>query len=291
MAAPPLISSRSAPRWLLPALLAWAVACSGGPDPGPSPALREADAGACAGDACAPAPSTVVSLTFDDTTIDHAEAAALLDDHGLRGSFYVNSPRIGRRGYLSLEELTAIAGAGHEIGGHTLRHPRLTELEIEEAEAEICDDRRNLLALGFDVVTFAWPFGAESAELRAILPSCGFVAARGVGQLRIGSVCPTCPRAETSPPAEPHAIRTPGSVRSTTRLEDLQALVELIEAEGGGWLPLVFHRICDDCTTFSVRRDDLEAFLAWLAARADGGTVALPVREALQLRLGATRPE
>jgi peptidoglycan/xylan/chitin deacetylase (PgdA/CDA1 family) len=251
------------------------------PDAGAS---GEPDAGAGGVDAGPSVPpSTIVSLSFDDTTADHADAAALLEQYGMRGTFYINSPRIDRPGYLSLAELTAMAEAGHEIGGHTLTHARLTDLTLDEAEAEICDDRMNLVALGFDVTTFAWPFGADSPALHEVPTRCGYVAARDVGGLRVGASCASCPPAESLPPPNAFSIRTPGSVRSTTTVATLKELVLAVEADGGGWLPLVLHRICDGCSIYGIRHQDLEEFLSWLSARADTGTVVRTFQEALDL--------
>src|SRR4051795_12912798 len=87
-------------------------------------------------------PTTVVALTFDDGYNTHVTAAGILAKHHMHGTFYVNSARIGDSHHLSLEQLKKIAKAGNEIGGHTLHHPHLTTLGLEDLYSEICDDRR-----------------------------------------------------------------------------------------------------------------------------------------------------
>jgi len=48
---------------------------------------------------------------------------------------------------------------------------------------------------------------------------------------------------------------------------DLENLVTSAEGQGG-WLPLVFHHICDnDCNAYSISTADFSAFLNWLQTR------------------------
>lgn len=63
----------------------------------------------------------IVSLTFDDTHVEHRWAAEALSRRGMVGTFYVNSERVGGSGYLSAKDLREMEAQGHEIGGHTLR--------------------------------------------------------------------------------------------------------------------------------------------------------------------------
>ena len=77
------------------------------------------------------------------------------------------------------------------------------------------------------------------------------------------------------PPADPYQIRTAGGVDLTWTLEDLKAQVEDAQRAGGGWVPLVFHRVCDGCSSNAVRPDVLDAFTDWLKA---GESTGIQVR-------------
>ncbi|WP_168220706.1 polysaccharide deacetylase family protein [Streptomyces sp. RFCAC02] len=225
---------------------------------------------------------TVVSLTFDDGYTTHwTEAAPMLERHGLRATFYVNTARIDRSGRLTTDEVRQLADAGHEIGGHTLDHARLTDVTADERRRQVCDDRDTLRGLGLPATTFAAPFGASDADTMREIASCGYTAARDVGGL---VDCDGCPPAETLPPRDAYAIRTPSSVGEGTTVAGLKAMVRGAET-AGGWLPLVFHHICDPCEgnagTKAIAPRDLERFLAWLAAREGRGTVVATVADAL----------
>ncbi|MBG0813051.1 polysaccharide deacetylase family protein [Planomonospora sp. ID82291] len=231
-------------------------------------------------------PKTIVALTFDDGDATHAAAARMLEKHGMRGTFYVNSATIGIDGKLTEGRLAALARAGHEIGGHTLTHVRLNELLPGEQRVQICDDRRALMKLGHRVTTLAYPFGAVNADAEKTARLCGYNAARAVSGLKQWS-CPSCPGAESLPPADRWAVRAPGSIRDDTPVRHMRQQVVNAEKAGGGLVPLIFHMVCDDCGTYSTSPERLEEFLGWLEKRRGRGTVVRTMDQAIG---GEARP-
>ena len=97
--------------------------------------------------------STVVSLTFDDGDVTHLAVARMLEKRKMRGTFYINTETIGDELKLTRAQVASIAKGGHEIGGHTLTHARLSELLPSEQRVQICDDRRTLAAWGYRATT------------------------------------------------------------------------------------------------------------------------------------------
>jgi peptidoglycan/xylan/chitin deacetylase (PgdA/CDA1 family) len=87
---------------------------------------------------------TVVTLTFDDGNADQMTAVSALSQYGLNGTFYVISGSVGAPGYLTRANLTTLAGAGNEIGGHTVSHPDLTTVPLDEVKRQVCNDRVTL---------------------------------------------------------------------------------------------------------------------------------------------------
>ncbi len=221
--------------------------------------------------------ATVVSLEFDDAKVSQSQLRALLGARGMKATFFVNSNRIGASGYLTAAQLHDLQNDGHEIAGHTLDHLDLTTLSAAEAERQVCDDRAALIAAGFEVRNFAYPFGAQNASVKSMVAGCGYLSARTVG----GVGCAGCAYAEAIPPADPFVTATRPSVKSDTTLAVLQTWVTEAEAHGGGWVQIVMHDVCDGCSTYSLSPTILAAFLDWLAARAASGTVVKPVREAM----------
>ena len=223
-----------------------------------------------------PAP-TIVSLTFDDGTENQDSARPILVENGMRGTFYVNTNKLGISPFFTWAQLSALAGNGNEIAGHTLDHVNLTSVTSAEATRQICDDRQALLAGGFAAVSFAYPYGASNASIESIVQGCGYRSARRAwGLCNIGLMPPNCNDvvAETIPPRNRWAIATAG-VRAFHSLADLQSAVTRAEAGGGGWVPLMFHHVCDGCDPangYSISPSLLSAFLSWLAPRTVSGT-------------------
>ncbi|MDX6635775.1 MAG: hypothetical protein QOF06_1978 [Solirubrobacterales bacterium] len=224
---------------------------------------------------------TTVSLTFDDGRADQIEAANLLAERGMAGTFFIISGRVGASGYLSLSELEAMASEGHEIGGHTVNHLNLLNVNREEAERQVCNGRAQLEAWGFEVWDFAYPQGANSPELEEVVENCNFNSARIVSDLTSPGACSGCPYSETIPPQDPYKIRTPDSIKSNTTLEELKGLVTQAQEHGGGWVPMVFHRVCDDCDAASIDPVTLASFLDWLATEEGNGVSVKTVHEVI----------
>lgn len=206
---------------------------------------------------------TIVSLTFDDTTADHALAADLVAARGMRATFYVNSSRIDTNGFLSRAQLLAMQAAGHEIAGHTIGHANLTTLDHDGQRREICNDRVALLGQGLAASSFAYPFGASSELTEQAVAACGYNSARGVGGLQ----CASCAAAEPLPVGDRFDVGTPASIKVDTTLATMQSYILAAEAAGGGWVPLVFHHVCDGCNSLAITPGALGELLDWLAAR------------------------
>lgn len=228
---------------------------------------------------------TIVSLTFDDGTADQYLVRPLLAAAGLRATFYVNSNKVGSSpDFLSWEELGGLAADGHEIGGHTLDHVDLTAIDAREAAGQVGRDRDALRARGFAVTGFAYPFGARSERVESIVRDCGYRSARrSWGLCAAGIEGSTCvePVAETVPPQDPWAVRSTPSVRTWNTLAELQGVVTRAEHAGGGWVPLVFHRVSAEAGAddYAVDPATFAVFAEWLAGRASRGTRVRLVQE------------
>ncbi|MFR9729219.1 polysaccharide deacetylase family protein [Saccharopolyspora sp. MS10] len=221
-------------------------------------------------------PGTVVSFTFDDGSASQTAGADVLRRHGMRGTFYIISGAIGSPGYLGHDDLRHIAGSGHEIGGHTVTHSDLTRVSPDERRRQICDDRANLTRWGYRVTSFTAPFDESDEGVRRAVRACGYNSSRTMAGLHSVRDCPDCAAGETTPPADPFAIKSPGMVTRETTAAQLQEAVRRVEDSGGGWLPLVLHQTCDTCGPLAVPPEVLDEFAGWLRQR---GTAVRTVDE------------
>jgi hypothetical protein len=103
---------------------------------------------------------------------------ALLNRHGLRATFNLNSTFLGRPDRVSPDELVALY-AGHEVGVHTLTHPYLTQLPDEAVLREVWDDRRELERLtGMIMRGLAYPYSYYDDRVKRLVAAAGLLYAR-----------------------------------------------------------------------------------------------------------------
>ena len=218
-----------------------------------------------------------VTLTFDDGKNTQVDAANILAAAGLPATYYINSSAIGGPFFMTLDNLKAIASApvGNEIGGHGVYHNDLSKLDANEQRRMVCDDRNWLLAQGFDVVSFAYPFSNAENGAATAVAECGYTNARVGFELRPDSpaTCVTNENcSETIPPVDAFQIRTPEGANAATTLADLQQMV--LNARPNGWVPILFHDVCapsPECGTQGISITVFQQFVAWLAGRKAGG--------------------
>lgn len=120
-----------------------------------------------------------VSLTIDDTGYDRVDTLEILDDYGVKGTFFLNTGLLSQSSFLQNKFLAASQN-GHEIGGHTVTHPDLVLVSDSQLAFELDDAQSYLETLtGKPVVSFAYPFGSDDARVRAAVGQ-RYLAARDV---------------------------------------------------------------------------------------------------------------
>jgi len=229
-----------------------------------------------AGSSPAATAPTVVTIGFDDGTADQYGALAILNAHGMHATFFVNSGSIGDSAHMSWQELQDLATAGNEIAGHTINHVNIKKLKTGPARQEVCGDRVALFDQGFEPVSFAYPFGSFDAGSKAVVQACGYNSARGVSGVNGRRVF-----AETTPPLDAYATRTPPNPKQSTTLATIQGYITAAENNGGGWVQLVFHHLCDQCDAYSISPANFTALLDWLQPRAASGTTVRTTAEVI----------
>jgi peptidoglycan/xylan/chitin deacetylase (PgdA/CDA1 family) len=225
---------------------------------------------------------TVVTIQFDDGNANQYAALAILTTYGMHATFYVNSGVIDDAAHLSWSQLTDLATAGNEIASHTLFHTNIKKLKTAAARQAVCGDRVNLFNHGFQTVSFAYPFGSFDAGSKAVVQACGFNSGRGVSGVNDRGVF-----AETIPPLDAYATRTPPNPKQSTTLSTIESYVTAAQVNGGGWVQLVFHNICSGCDAYSITQADFTSLLAWLRSQGLAGVV---VETTAQVIGGPVRP-
>jgi peptidoglycan/xylan/chitin deacetylase (PgdA/CDA1 family) len=210
--------------------------------------------------------NTVVSLTFDDGDADNYAVRSALAENNLHATFYIVSGFTNSNGYMTDDQLRDLYNDGNEIGGHTLSHTNLETVSGAELKREVCQDRSNLVSYGFEVTSFAYPFGHYTDEARQTVMDCGYGNARGVSD-----------GPEAVPPVDTYGLRAMPYIVSDTRFPKMVRYVTEVENNGGGWAIFVFHHVCDGCDQYAIKPEIFSEFAQWLGVQQFNGLVVKTV--------------
>ena len=133
-----------------------------------------------------------LTLSYDDGVEQDVKLINIMNQHGLKGTFNLNSGLYAAEGTIykdgeihrrmTKKQVTeTYLNTGHEVAVHALTHPFLEQLPIHMVVNEIIKDRANL-EMQFSVIVrgMAYPFGTNSENVIEALKSCGIVYARTV---------------------------------------------------------------------------------------------------------------
>ena len=223
-----------------------------------------------------PGSQTVVTIGFDDGVADQMDALPILEEHGMDATFFVNSGVIGDADHMSWSDLHTLADAGHEIAGHTSHHVNIKPLKEADARLEVCGDRVELWNNGFQATSFAYPFGGFDAGAQAVVSACGYDSGRGVSGVDGAKAF-----AETIPPGDVYATRTPPNPKQGTTVATMTGYVTDAVEHGGGWVQFVFHHVCGGCDAYAITTADLDELLDWLQSQETNGVVVMTTHDVI----------
>jgi peptidoglycan/xylan/chitin deacetylase (PgdA/CDA1 family) len=130
----------------------------------------------------------MVSFTFDDVPDNaYLNGAALLEEFGWRGTFYIAAGTCGLRDefwtVIDRDQVGALHRQGHEIGCHTFSHVNVETLDGAAMESEIARNAALLRELCGDIrlSNFCFPFGRLSLPRKLQLQR-HFDTCRGIYQ-------------------------------------------------------------------------------------------------------------
>jgi peptidoglycan/xylan/chitin deacetylase (PgdA/CDA1 family) len=123
-----------------------------------------------------PVPEKAVVITLDDGFIsEHDKAVPVLRKYGYPFSIFVFTNAIGKKNYMSWEQLRQMESWGGEAGCHTQTHSRLINLTGKQVEQEIMGSKATMEKnLGHKVKYFAYPYGQYDDTVRAVAKRAGF---------------------------------------------------------------------------------------------------------------------
>ena len=122
----------------------------------------------------------VISLSSDDGRLgDFTRVFPILKEYGVNITVFVTVDSLGAENRMNLSQITQLHSSGWEIGSHTMNHLDLTKVNSTTVIHEIADSRSYFEEHGFDVKSFAYPYGDRNEAVSRIVKNY-YVLARGV---------------------------------------------------------------------------------------------------------------
>ena len=125
----------------------------------------------------------ILSLSFDDFPASAwTEAGPILAEHGIKATYYVCGGLAGGQNMglpqFEPEHLEAIHEAGHEVGCHTYEHVSTLTLSPEALDASLARNAAwvDEVLGGYEMTTFAYPFGDCALGAKAVIDPRGTIA-------------------------------------------------------------------------------------------------------------------
>lgn len=116
-------------------------------------------------------PSKPIVITFDDSTAGQWDAAAALDDRGMKGVFFV----VTGNSQLSPDQLRSLSARGHDIESHTVNHAYLTRISDDNLSYQLSQSRATLESiLGKPVLFIAYPYGDYDGHVMDAAAAAGY---------------------------------------------------------------------------------------------------------------------
>jgi peptidoglycan/xylan/chitin deacetylase (PgdA/CDA1 family) len=132
-----------------------------------------------------------VIVTFDDAYLSFFEKGLpVLQETGVRAINYVVADKIGQindwahgapsrvEKLMNRSQIAEWIAAGHEIGAHTLTHPHLANIPLNDARREIVDSKKKLEDMfGLPIRHFCYPYGSWNQAVRDVVEEAGYETA------------------------------------------------------------------------------------------------------------------
>jgi peptidoglycan/xylan/chitin deacetylase (PgdA/CDA1 family) len=117
-------------------------------------------------------------VTFDDgLSSDYEVAFPLLLEAALPAEFFVSTANVGRKGFLTWQQVNEMQRAGMSFQSHSHDHVDLVRLPIRERERQLKVSKQILEArLGQKVEFIAVPYGRLSTEVTELAVEAGYRA-------------------------------------------------------------------------------------------------------------------
>lgn len=130
------------------------------------------------------------TMSFDDGKIHDLRLIDIFNKYGIKGTFHINSSKIGLEGYISESDLKE-KFILHEVACHTVNHPFLEKCPKAVVVSEVLEDKRALERIvGYPVRGMSYPMGTYNEEIMNTISTLGIDYSRTVDDTTINFSLP-----------------------------------------------------------------------------------------------------
>lgn len=194
----------------------------------------------------------MLTICFDDGYLSTYENAyPVLERYGFKGTVSAVPSLIGQPGYMTWEQLTFLYDQGWEIGSHTYTHPHLTALTRPEIEQELSLSKQTLERHGFQVFSFASPYGEWNDEVIEVIKEY-YLLHRTSWPFGLNDI--------PVPEDQRYYLRAVAADEIT--IDEVKEWISRAKEENK-WLILIFHRVDEDVPQYNVTSQQLDEILRY----------------------------
>jgi peptidoglycan/xylan/chitin deacetylase (PgdA/CDA1 family) len=126
-----------------------------------------------------PMPEKPVIVTLDDGYANNfTNAFPILRQLNLKATVFLVSDWVGKKGFLTWEQVRYMGQYGIEFGAHTMTHPNLTKVDEKQLQEEVSGCKREIeKQLGKPVLAFAYPYGKFNPAVEETVRANGYAFA------------------------------------------------------------------------------------------------------------------
>jgi len=124
-----------------------------------------------------------ICVQFDGNYAETYAAYQYAVAKGINATVYIETNKVGLAGMMSASQLQEMDAAGWDLANHTMSHPSLITLTLEQQEAELAGAKAALEGWGLTraAAHVAYPNGHYDATTLQAMENTGMLTGRGVG--------------------------------------------------------------------------------------------------------------
>jgi|AntAceMinimDraft_18_1070375.scaffolds.fasta_scaffold78149_2 peptidoglycan/xylan/chitin deacetylase (PgdA/CDA1 family) len=199
-----------------------------------------------------------VSIVFDDGYTDmHDNVLPILNEYNISSTFYIIPGLVGEKfeeeKIMDWEQIKELQEQGHEIGSHSMNHPRLTKITRKNIISELKSSKEELESRDLTINSLAIPYGDYNEEIK------------NIAREYYSSVRSSDWNYNFFNDIDKYNLKAM-VIKNDTRLEEIKSWINNCEKKS--WLILMYHLVREDKSKeYSTSPEELENVIKYIKSK------------------------